>query len=333
MYIKRTLFSLYKKAKRDTLIEISGRLSKETSKNRIRIIADMIWCSLKYGAMFTEYGDLDFIHRTAKNRATFITTFYNFKLYDKINDKQHRDDFHNKIRFLNKFSTIIKREWLDLTKSSDEQISSFLKKHKKVVFKSSYGDSGKEVKIILFDENTDVAAFKRIALENNFDMAEECLQNHEQLAYFNETSLNTIRIVTVKTQKKADVLFAGLRIGAKGALLDNISQGGAVARIDLDTGKIDSGFFTKRSSIPTDDIAADAIGYQLPYWQEVKDLALRASDIIPQMGIVAWDICITPNGPEIIEGNESFGSVIMQLYYNCTQEGLKPKLLKIIQEG
>ena len=333
MYIKRTLFYLYKKSKRDTLVEISAKLSKENQKNRIAIIADMIWCSLKYGAMFTEYDDLDFIHRTAKNRATYITTFYNFKLYDKINNRQYRDDFHNKIRFLNKFSSIIKRDWLDLKNSSDEQISSFLDKHKKVVFKSSYGDSGKEVKIISFDENADVEEFKRIALENNFDMAEQCLQNHERLAFFNGTSLNTIRIVTVRTQKNADVLFAGLRIGAKGALLDNISQGGAVARINLDTGKINSGFYTKRSSKPTDDIADNAIGYQLPYWQEVKDLALKASGIIPQMGIVAWDICITPNGPEIIEGNESFGSVIMQLYYDCTQEGLKPKLLEIIHEG
>lgn len=281
--------------------------------------------------MFTEYGDLDFIHRTAENRATYITTFYNFDLYDKINNKIHRDDFHNKIRFLNKFSAIIKREWIEITNSNDEQISSFLSKHNKIVFKFSYGDSGKEVKIIAFDKKMDIETFKRIASENNFDMAEECLENHEHLAYFNETSLNTIRIVTVNTRKNIDILFAGLRIGAKGSVLDNISQGGAVARIDLNTGKINSGFYTKSSSELTDDIAADAIGYQLPYWEDVKDLAIKAAGVIPQMGIVAWDICITPNGPEIIEGNESFGSVIMQLYYNCTEEGLKPKLLEIIQ--
>ena len=47
-----------------------------------------------------------------------------------------------------------------------------------------------------------------------------------------------------------------MRIGAKGSLIDNISQGGAVARIDLDSGKIDSCFYTKRSSKATEDIAA-----------------------------------------------------------------------------
>jgi len=330
VYIKETLYYLYKKVKRDTLLEISARLSKENGKNRALIIADMVWCSLKYGSMFTEYDDLDFIHRTAKNRATFITTFYNFKLYDKINNKDYRDDFHNKIRFLTNFSNVIKRDWLDLSKSTDEQIANFLDKHRKVVFKSSYGDSGKEVKIVSFEDNEGIEEFKDIALKNNFDMVEEALKNHEQLAFFNETSLNTIRIVTVNNQKNVEFLFAGLRIGAKGALLDNISQGGAVARIDLDTGKIDSGFFTKRSSNPTDAIASDDVGYQLPYWKEVKDLAIEAAKIIPQMGLVAWDICITPTGPEIIEGNESFGSVIMQLYYNCNEEGLKPRLLKII---
>ena len=201
-----------------------------------------------------------------------------------------------------------------------------------MVFKSSYGDSGKEIKIISFDDNMNVEKFKKIASESNFDLVEECLQNHERLDFFNETSLNTIRIVTINIQKNVYILFAGLRIGAKGALIDNISQGGAVARIDLDTGKINSGFYTKRSSLSTEEIATDAIGYQLPYWQEVKDLALKAAEIISEMGIVAWDICITPKGPEIIEGNESFGSVIMQLYYDCTQEGLKPVLLEIIKK-
>ena len=332
MYIKKTLLYLVVKSKRDTLVEISKKISKEIHKNRFFIIMDMIWCSLKYGTMFTEYDDLDFVHRTKKNRATYITTFFNFKLYNKINDKHYRNDFHNKIRFLNKFAGIIKRDWLDLTKSSDEEISSFLKRHKKVVFKYSYGDSGKEVKVILFDESTDVEAFKKFAVDNKYDMVEECLQNHDKVAYFNQTSLNTIRIVTVRTSKKVNILFAGLRIGAKGASIDNISQGGAVARIDLDTGKINSDFYTKRSSIVSKDIVASEIGYQLPYWQEVKDLALKATEIVQQMGIVAWDICITPNGPEIIEGNESFGSVIMQLYYDCTQEGLKPKLLEIMKE-
>lgn len=48
------------------------------------------------------------------------------------------------------------------------------------------------------------------------------------------------------------------------------------------------------------------------------------------MGIVAWDVAITEDGVDIIEGNESFGSVIMQLYYKSDEMGLKPRLLSML---
>ncbi len=64
----------------------------------------------------------------------------------------------------------------------------------------------------------------------------------------------------------------------------------------------------------------------------MKALATRAAKIVPHIRIVAWDICITPNGPEIIEGNESFGSVIMQVFCSHTDEGLKDRYIQYLSE-
>ena len=59
----------------------------------------------------------------------------------------------------------------------------------------------------------------------------------------------------------------------------------------------------------------------------------EAAKLVPQIAIVAWDVAITPNGIELIEGNESFGSVIMQVYYGHQDDGLKPRLKQLLQKG
>lgn len=333
MYWKSTAYYLCKKEKRQTLLDISAELSRATPKSRAHYMADMIWCALRYGAMFTEYGDLDFAFRSKRNRATILTTFYNLKLYDTINPQAYRWQFHEKIEFLNTFASLIRRDWLSFADADDRQIEAFLRKHKRVVLKKSYGDSGKQVQVRNIPEDEGPADFRKYAEENGFDMAEQCLTNHPDIAVFNQTSLNTIRITTVQIGGKVDFLFAGLRVGAKGSALDNISQGGSVAKIDLNTGKIASEFRTKRSSSNGEGKPENWTGYQIPCWDAVKRLVCEAAMVIPQVGFVAWDVCVTENGPEIIEGNESFGSVVMQLSCSPTDPGLKPKLEEILRNG
>ena len=116
--------------------------------------------------------------------------------------------------------------------------------------------------------------------------------------------------------------------------MDNISQGGKVAKVDVNTGSICTAYYTKRSSqfVNQSDNGND-IGVKIPFWDEIIKLVKKAATVEPDIKYVAWDVCITAKGPEIIEGNESFGSVIMQLFYNADQDGLKPRLLEILEQG
>ena len=331
MYLIDTLYYIYKPVKREAMINASKRISQKENVSRIKVALDMIYCSFIYGATFTEYDDLDFFYRTKANRKSFITTFYNFKLYNKINNKHYRDVFHNKIMFLEKFNDFIKRDWINLNIATDSQISEFLSKHDQIVMKASYGDSGKEVVVYQIPNDIDLTKFKKYFKQNHFDLAEECIKNHPEISKFNASSLNTLRIVTVNNGKNVNILFAGLRVGGKGAKIDNISQGGAVARINIVSGIIDSSFYTKRSSYNSGDTDFDSpLGSKIPFWDQVKQLVTEAALVVPEIGIVAWDIAITNNTIDIIEGNESFGSVIMQLYYTHEEEGLKPTLLKLL---
>lgn len=333
MYIKNTLYWIYKQDRRKFLFNTSKQLSHINHKSSAFIMLDMLYCSLVYGCMFTEYGDLQFYYRSRKNRKTYLTTFYNFDLYDKVNDKGSRILFHDKLLFLHRFSKYIKRGWLNLDECNDSEINTFLEGKKSIVLKASYGDSGKEVLVMDIDNATNASSIRELCKESHFNLVEECVINHNEISRFNKNSLNTLRIVSMLKGTEVKILFAGLRVGAKDARIDNISQGGRVARINIETGTIDSPFFTKKSSNQPSQCnnELNAIGFEIPYWHSTLKLVNEVALEAKETRFIAWDIAITPSGPEIIEANESFGSVIMQLYNKKTEDGLKPIVEKFFK--
>lgn len=313
------------------LFDVAKRVSQKANATRFHIIADMIWCSIKYGTIWSEYGDLDFIKRNKSNRESYITTFYNFKLYKKYNNASKRYLFRNKIQFLNTFTDFVEREWVSIEDSSINQIALFLDNNPVFVAKSSIGDSGNQVSIVSTNDFKDYNALLLFLKQNNYDLLEEKIENHRLIKHLNPTSLNTLRIVTVNSNNTVHVLFAGIRVGAKDALLDNISQGGMSARINISTGVIETPFYFKQSA-NSKGIASTSlyVGYPIPYWDDVINIVNSAALVVPEVRIVAWDIAITDNNIELIEGNESFGSVIMQMYNSSDEEGLKPRLIDLL---
>lgn len=332
MYIMGTLRNFRMELQTHHLQTLSKTIAEETGRCRAVVWLDMLFCSLHYGIKFAEYYNMDFAHRTLKNRETYITTNFNFRVYDKINAKENRTLFHNKIKFNQLFADYISRDWVEPAKISDVDFDRFLAGKRSIVLKRSGGDSGSSVEVL--DTQTQAPAqILEYCRQKGFDLAEAAIENHKDLAFFNDTSLNTVRIVTVTNGERVHVLYAGLRVGAKGAKVDNISQGGAVASIDLKTGTLSRPFFAKKnSSVDGNLVGKDFVGYQLPFWDELLKNATEMALKAPKIGYVAWDISITPNGPEVIEGNESFGSVIMQADRGYEECGLKPLLVEILKD-
>ena len=331
MYLLDTLYYLYKPVKRADLISVCSNVARDHKTSKVKIMLDMICSSLFLGAMWTEYGDLNFYERTWSNRKTFITTFYNFKLYKKLNNLQSRNMFRDKTLFLQAFSDYVRRAWINIDECPDEEIEKFLRQYRNIVAKASCGDSGKEVEVIALSPDDDAKEVTGRLRQQRYNLLEERILNCEEIRMMNPSSLNTLRIVTVRNEKKTEILFAGIRIGGENAKIDNISQGGRVARIDIETGKIDSPFYFKASSHSaggSDQL--NAIGFQIPMWAQVIETVKKAALVVPDVRIIAWDVAVTPYGVELVEGNESFGSVVMQLYYQSSEVGLKPRLLEMI---
>jgi glutathione synthase/RimK-type ligase-like ATP-grasp enzyme len=66
--------------------------------------------------------------------------------------------------------------------------------------------------------------------------------------------------------------------------------------------------------VPVHPMTGERIeGFQLPFWKESVELALRAHETLPTIALVGWDIALTAEGPVIIEGNSTPGAKSPQI--------------------
>jgi len=106
--------------------------------------------------------------------------------------------------------------------------------------------------------------------------------------------------------KKPLCIGAYLRIGRAGASVDNGSSGGFYANVNLETGEVGSGCFSKPSVELYDahpDSGVKIKGQFLPFWDEAKELSIKALACFFETRFVGLDIAFGPDGPVVIELN------------------------------
>lgn len=321
--------NIIKRRPRDIDLTIPRMIAKEEGKTVIGTYLRMLFSLLITGSTFREYYNLGFAKRKLSNQCTYITTASNMKAYSIMNDKRRNNTFLNKETFNKVYAQFIARDWICL---SDERqsIYSFFAEHDHIVVKPKTGDSGNGVFVLHGCQKMGKTDIDAIVHDHTDCIIEEVLYNHEALNCLNPSSLNTMRIITIRTGEALDILFAGIRYGAKGAEIDNISQGGYIAPIDIDSGVICGPSLQKKNIARVDSIEENYEGLKIPYWENLYEYLLRLTSVIPEMRYMAWDIAITEHGFATIEGNHSSGNTIIQAHLGINQNGLKEKLDRLL---
>ena len=102
------------------------------------------------------------------------------------------------------------------------------------------------------------------------------------------------------------LIGACLKCGGRNAATDNFHSGGVAYPLELASGRVcgpgrnntDLHDYTRHPAS-----GAYLPGTVIPFWQEITACVSQAMDRVPGMGYVGWDIAVTPDGPELIEGN------------------------------
>lgn len=140
-------------------------------------------------------------------------------------------------------------------------------------------------------------------------LIEEYCEQHAWYKGLHPSSLNTMRLWAIRKTEgaRAEVIAGYLRMGQRGALVDNRQAGGLVARIDVQRGGVVGcvvdGLGGEWSSSCHPETKANVEGEQLPYWNEAVSLAADALSVFPNMRFAGVDVAVSPDGPMIIELN------------------------------
>ena len=132
------------------------------------------------------------------------------------------------------------------------------------------------------------------------------LEQHQDLARLNPTSVNTIRVMSYLKDNEVIILYAVIRIGRMGQVVDNETAGGIKADINLQTGRIKGPAFGSptEKDMPQTDSGAVLDGYLIPSFPKVLDFVKSLHVRLPYFRIVGWDISVDKDGePVMIEWN------------------------------
>lgn len=142
----------------------------------------------------------------------------------------------------------------------------------------------------------------------NFQIQER-LKQHEKMNLLNDTSVNTIRIVTYRSDMEILVIYSVVRIGKKGAVVDNQCAGGISTVIGED-GKLGGtafGGFTA-DGVGKTDSGVELDGFEIPSYHQAIETVKRLHYELPFFNLIGWDVAIDEEGdPVVIEWNAGVG--------------------------
>jgi hypothetical protein len=133
---------------------------------------------------------------------------------------------------------------------------------------------------------------------------QEVFAQHPDLARFNASSLNTIRLLSLRVRGEIRVVSAILRLGGAGSRVDNVSRGAIGVGVDQGAlrafgADIEFGVHERHP-----DSGIVFAGHPVPAWEQVRALAVRSHNRLVGTDVVSWDIAVGSDGrPRVIEAN------------------------------
>ena len=189
--------------------------------------------------------------------------------------------------------------------------------NQKMVFKQSFGCSGDSIEIGLIYRDKVIVNHNEYKPEQYFSLISDpqttwLIQNyivqHKTLMELNDTSVNTMRVITFNTGNTVVVARNVLRYGKKGSCVDNADKGGFVTGVSM-KGELYPDCFNFSSSMRSINPYNNIV---LPYYEEAIEIVKRAHSLIPELFTIGWDVAFGINGPIIIEGNDGWDPHIAQ---------------------
>jgi hypothetical protein len=308
--------------------------TKLTNKNRFIILTEAIRCVFIYNISILEYFQFRFFEKNNLERKQWAGTGFMYEAVLKLNPIANRQILSDKRIFLEYYKDFV-NHW-HVTLSELEQNSLALNEklngyENKIVLKSSSGQCGEGLIVKELNDSVNAEILIKELRRTGNDIVEQFVEQHTDLSCMSSSGLNTLRIFTIiNSNGQVDILGARLRITIN-SHIDNLAAGNIACEVDLNTGKIiGPGVYsdiTKKDIYQHPVSGIEIVGFQVPYFFECIELVKKAALFDITNKTVGWDVAITNNGVELIEGNHNWCKLLWQL---PAKKGLKSELEKYL---
>ena len=177
-----------------------------------------------------------------------------------------------------------------LRRITEEDALALAAPYEQLVFKQSVdGAHGHGVKLA---NREDYAGLLRSHGENY--VVQERVRQHPVLAYFNESSVNILRVTSLCWKGEVYILSGILRIGAPGSFCDHTPHGGTH---NLDVAVMEDGSLGATAFDPDhchvyDTVYGKPIQGYIPRYQELKELVIQEHSKYPDYALIGWDFTL-----------------------------------------
>ena len=279
---------------------------------------DALWCHVFYGAPVSQYIGFGMYKMNRFERNQYVTMSRSARLEPILNNapREEKATIGDKQLFNKAYCKYIHRDWVYVPDSTDDEIRHFLSRIEVAIAKPTDGTRGHGVsKLDCGSALQEGQAFLDRARSQKL-LIEEFVRQHHDLAAVNPSSLNTLRIATLRDkQGVVHVIGASLRAGGEGSVVDNLHAGGVQYPVDVQTGLIIRGGMThdgKKEILFHPSTHTKMIGFRIPNWEQVIASVKEAAAIPPHLRYIGWDVAVTEDGCEFIEANIGQGANGMQ---------------------
>lgn len=312
------------------MIKIAKSISKKNRKFFLFIFIDMIYCGIVFQAGYYDYQEFEFYNLNNKQRKTYLTRGKNSQIIKAFNNKDYIYLFEDKVEFNKVFSNYITHAWLYIQNDNISEFIDFFKRYKSIIVKPIDLSGGKLVEKYDFVNDEHSKELYEKLIKNKQFLIEECIKQHSEMSRLYSKSVNTLRMFTFIKDGTPSFLQALLKIG-NGNVVDNFSSGGMYTYVD-EGGKVIVPAIDQADNIYYNHPISNTkiVDFKVPMFDKAVELVRSCSKIVPQVAYVGWDVAITENGPELIEGNCYPGVFQVKPSLSNKKEGLLPKYAEIM---
>lgn len=337
--IKRHLIKIYQGLRVDRLLMKSGifdtRIDRAIKRFAItpfdkdNLKKDIRESYVRYLTTPEEYFFFGFQGKDDTYRRSFLSDKFRIRqLIHKTGERKFIEDLCDKYTFYHRTYPYFKREAIKIGGGvSFQTFLKFVRINKRVFVKPISASFGQGAHIITDNNEKRLHQIYQKLAEGEW-IIEECIDQSREMAEWNQSSVNTVRIPCFLTSEGFKVLNPFFRAGRKGNVIDNGGGGGIFACLDERTGEVISDGFDENNQ--NHEVHPDSKlkykGWSIPHWNELLNLSEKIfRECFPDHKYIGFDFALTDKGWVLIEGN--WGQFLGQY---ALKQGIKEKFIEYL---